>query len=193
MDGFETFRFLVKSDLFRYGDGVSLRSLCDHYWRTPGFRYSVWLRAYRLASSWRCGRWGLRQFISWRHRKLSVHFGISIPVDTLVGPGLYIGHFGGIVVHHDVRIGANCNLSQEVTIGLASRGDRFGCPTIGNNVYIGPGAKIFGRITIGDRAAIGANAVVTKDVADGAVMVGVPAKIVSYAGSDGYVCNTDYP
>ena len=74
----------------------------------------------------------------------------------------------------------------------ANRGPKEGCPTIGDNVYIGPGAKLFGRISIGDNAAIGANAVVTGDMPDSAVAVGVPAKAVSSSGSSGYVNNTDY-
>ena len=135
---------------------------------------------------------GPRQFVAWRLRRLAVQYGISIPANTRIGPGFYIGHFGNIVVHHDAIIGANCNLSHGVTIGLSSRGDRFGCPTIGDAVYIGPGAKIFGRISIGNCAAIGANAVVTRDVIPRAVVAGVPARMVSSQGSDGYICNTDY-
>ena len=123
---------------------------------------------------------------------MGFRFGISIPPNTSIGAGFYIGHFGGIVVHHDVQIGVNCNLSQGVTLGLSSRGDRFGCPTVGDDVYIGPGAKIFGRITIGDRAAIGANAVVTRDVPESAVVVGSPARVVSGQGSAGYIINVGY-
>jgi len=100
---------------------------------------------------------------------------------------LYIGHPGGIVVNSDSTIGANCNLSHNVTIGKASRGPRLGCPTIGDNVYVGTGAVIFGSITIGSRAAIGANSVVNKDVTAGTVVAGAPAKVVSSKGSWGYV------
>jgi serine O-acetyltransferase len=65
-------------------------------------------------------------------------------------------------------------------------------PVIGDNVYIGPGAKIIGRVNMGSGVAIGANAVVTKDVPDNAVVVGVPAKVISYNGSKGYINKTDY-
>lgn len=67
-----------------------------------------------------------------------------------------------------------------------------GAATIGNNVYIGPGAKIIGSVKIGDDVAIGANCVVTKDVPDHAVVVGVPGRIISYRGAAGYVIHTDY-
>jgi len=191
-DIFRKFRFLVRSDLWRYGSGVSLQSFISNYLRTPGFRYSFWLRVYGLLAAWPPGGLGPRQYVAWRLRRLAVRFGISIPADTKIGPGFYIGHYGGIVVHHDVTIGANCNLSHGVTLGLSSRGDRFGCPTIGDAVYIGPGAKIFGAISVGNCAAIGANAVVTRDVPARAVVAGVPARIISEHGSAGYICNIEY-
>jgi serine O-acetyltransferase len=109
-----------------------------------------------------------------------------------IGPGLYIGHFGQIIVHPKVSIGKNCSLSQGVTIGLSNRGENVGAATIGDEVFIGPGAKVIGKVNIGNRAAIGANAVVLKDVPDQAVAVGVPAKIISYKGSEGYVNNIVY-
>jgi serine O-acetyltransferase len=123
---------------------------------------------------------------------LGIRYGILIPGDVKIGRGLHIGHPGGIVVHPAVTIGANCNLSHGVTIGMSSRGGLAGCPAVGNDVYIGPGAKVFGRISIGNGVAIGANAVVTRDVPPGAVVAGIPARVISGRGSDGYVCNTDY-
>ncbi len=65
-------------------------------------------------------------------------------------------------------------------------------PVIGDNVYIGSGAKIIGSVNVGNNVAIGANAVLTKDVPDNAVVVGVPAKVISYKGSMGYIDRTDY-
>lgn len=86
------------------------------------------------------------------------------------GKGLSISHIGTIVVNHEARIGENCRLHVCVNIGTGS-------PQIGNNVYIGPGAKIFGRIKIADSIKIGANAVVNKDfLIKGKTIVGVPAK-----------------
>ena len=128
----------------------------------------------------------------WMLQRQRYRLGIAIPHVTQIGSGFYIGHFGGIVIHEDCKIGKNCNISQGVTIGQANCGERAGCPVIGDNVYIGPGAKIFGAITIGSDVAIGANCVVTKDVPDHAVVVGVPGRVVSDAGSAGYVNRTDY-
>lgn len=121
------------------------------------------------------------------HKMIQITTGISIPCGARIGKGLYIAHFGGIFVNDDVVMGENCNLSQGVTVGVGGRGERKGCPTIGDRVFIGPGAKLFGAIEIGDDVAIGANAVVTKSLPDNAVAVGIPAKVTSYQGSKDYV------
>ena len=84
-------------------------------------------------------------------------------------------------------MGEFCNLSQGVTIGQAGRGGEQYSPVIGDRVYIAPGVKIFGKVMIGNDVAIGANAVVTKDLPDNAVAVGIPAKIVSYDSSGDFV------
>jgi serine O-acetyltransferase len=190
---FAEMRRLIRSDLWRYGGTAGFGTFWHNYWRMPGFRYSVWYRLHAFVCSQAWGRLGARQYVSWKIRRLGFAFGISLPPETSIGPGLYIGHHGGIVIHPEVRIGANVNLSHDVTIGLSSRGDRFGCPTLGNDVYIGPGAKLFGRITIGDRAAIGANAVVTRDVPADRVAVGSPARTLEGSdGSAGYISYTDY-
>jgi serine O-acetyltransferase len=124
--------------------------------------------------------------------RLIYKYGISIPPDTKIGSGFYIGHFGGIVVSGKTIIGKNCNMSQCVTVGQANRGRNKGHPILGDNIYIGPGAKIIGAVTIGNNVAIGANCVVTKDVPDNSVVVGIPGKVISQEGSKGYVNRTDY-
>jgi serine O-acetyltransferase len=113
--------------------------------------------------------------------------GISISPDCRIGPGLYIGHFGQIILHSDVEMGRDCNLSQGVTIGLGRRDGTWGVPRIGNRVYIAPGAKIVGPIHLADGTVVGANAVVTRDTEENAVVAGVPAKVLSYAGSGDYI------
>ena len=123
----------------------------------------------------------------------AIRYGIDISRDTRIGSGFYIGHFGGIFVNAGVVIGDNCNISQGVTLGQLNRGPKAGCPVIGNNVYIAPGAKVLGRVYIGDYAAIGANAVVVNDVAANTSVGGIPARPLSDLGSGGYVNRTDYP
>jgi serine O-acetyltransferase len=119
-------------------------------------------------------------------------YGFSISPRTEIGPGFFLGHIGCITIHEKAIIGRNCNIAQGVTIGQSNRGGRKGYPVIGDNVFIGPGAVVIGRIKIGDNVAIGANSVVTKDVPDNAVVAGIPAKVISYAGSSDYVNHTDY-
>jgi serine O-acetyltransferase len=189
---FSKLKALVKSDLYRY-TGDSGSSVLKHVLRgEPGFKYSFWMRSSRFCEERRL--WKLILFhpavIILKHYMFK--YGIAISPDTEIGPGFYIGHFGGIVVNPQSRIGKNCNLSQSVTIGQINRGAKKGSPTIGNNVYIGPGAKIIGNISIGDKAAIGANCVVVKNIPENAVVVGVPGRIISYDGSYDYVNRTDY-
>ena len=104
------------------------------------------------------------------YRRVRIKWGIEIPRSAQIGPGLFIGHAGGIVIASEARIGSNLNLSHQVTIGLSGQGEKRGYPVIGDNVYIAPGAKVFGKIRIGNGVKIGANAVVYKDVPDGAVV-----------------------
>jgi serine O-acetyltransferase len=107
----------------------------------------------------------------------------EFPNTAEIGRGLFIPHPYCIVIHCDAKIGADCNLGHGVTIGIGGRGAARGVPRLGDRVFVGPGAKVFGPITIGNDVAIGANAVVTRDLPDRAVAVGVPARIISYAGS----------
>lgn len=106
--------------------------------------------------------------------------GISVPSSAKIGKGFYIGHFGGIVLHSDVVMGENCSIGPGVLIGTRGLGNK-GVAVIGDNVYIGVGAKVLGKITIGNNVKIGANAVVVNDLPDGATAVGIPAKIISKA------------
>jgi serine O-acetyltransferase len=111
-------------------------------------------------------------------------WGIEIPRGAKIGPGLYIGHYGGITVSSQAVIGRDCNLSQNITIGVSGAGAKRGAPTIGDNVYIAPGARLFGKIAIGNNVKIGANAVIHKDLPDNAIAVLDPGfKIISYAGN----------
>jgi serine O-acetyltransferase len=109
--------------------------------------------------------------------------GAEVSPTARIGPGLYIGHFGCIIVSGSSVIGERCNLSQGVTIGVGTRKGVRGAPLIGDRVYIAPGAKVFGPITVGSDSAIGANAVVNDDVPEGVSVAGIPARIVSDKGS----------
>jgi serine O-acetyltransferase len=120
-------------------------------------------------------------------KSVEIMTGISISPDCTIGPGLYIGHFGGIIVHPDVRIGDDCNLSQGVTLGLGASQGVWGVPTLGNRVYVAPGAKVLGPIHLADGTVVGANAVVTHSTEQNQVVAGVPARVISDKGSREYI------
>ena len=94
------------------------------------------------------------------YKKSSIKLGFTIPVNVF-GPGLSIAHYGTIIVNASTRVGANCRIHACVNIGTEA-GQSGAAPIIGDNCYIGPGAKIFGDIKIGKNVAIAANAVVNK-------------------------------
>jgi serine O-acetyltransferase len=186
-------RALIASDLWRYVGRLGTGTFWARFLSTPGFRYSSLLRFYGYARTATWCQFGVRHLTVLLLHRYSIRFGIDISRDARIGSGLYIGHFGGIVVNAAVVIGDNCNLSQGVTLGQVNRGPKAGCPIIGHNVYIGPGAKIIGSIRVGDNVAIGANAVVVDDVPPNTTVAGVPARVLSDTGSEGYVNRTDYP
>lgn len=141
----------------------------------PGKRLLASLRDYqRLAATpGVLARWHKR-FAVVRHRFWSAVSGADIPLNTQIGGGLLLPHPNGVVIHPAARIGPNCLIFQQVTLGTRGGG---GAPVLGGHVDVGAGAKLLGQITIGAHARIGANAVVMCDVPESAVAVGIPAKI----------------
>jgi serine O-acetyltransferase len=121
----------------------------------------------------------------YRYHTTSIHLGFTIPLNVF-GPGLCIAHRGTIVINKDTRVGENCRIHACTNIG--SGRDSVSSPQIGNNVYIGPGAKIFGDITVADNIAIGANSVVNKSFYEKNISIaGVPAKKINNKGSNGII------
>jgi serine O-acetyltransferase len=118
---------------------------------------------------------------------IEITTGISIPASVKIGHSFYIGHFGGIIFNKDAIIGDNCNIAQNVTIGVSGLGENRGVPIIGNNVYIAANSVIAGKITVEDDVLIGACSLVTSDVKACCTVVGVPALVVSQNGSKGYI------
>lgn len=132
----------------------------------------LWQRNWRLA-----GR-GLSQFARWIT-------GIEIHPGATIGQGFFIDHGMGVVIGETAEIGNNVTLYHDVTLGgvsPAEDSDGQRCtkrhPTLEDGVIVGSGAQILGPITVGRNARVGANAVVVKDVAEAATMVGIPAKPV---------------
>ena len=109
-----------------------------------------------------------------RHRFWSIVTGADIPLNSSIGGGLLLPHPNGVVIHPDARIGVNCLIFQQVTIGATERGVR----TIGGHVDIGAGAKLIGPIVVGDHARIGANALVREDVPAYGIYVAADGKLL---------------
>lgn len=126
--------------------------------------------------------------LSFIHLKfMQIFLGFSFPEKTEIGKGIFISHLGTIILNSEVKIGENCNLGPMIVIGWGKSKGKGGCPQIGDRVFIGPGAKIFGPVKIGNDVAIGANAVVNFDVPDRATVVGNPGKILENKGSGEYI------
>jgi serine O-acetyltransferase len=178
---------MLKNDILRtynlaHGSKIKKSFAC---YRSPGVHAVITLRF---------GQWLLKQNIIVRillspiyllqYHRIRSKWGIEIPRTTEIGEGLYIAHFGGITISPAAKIGNNVAISQQVTIGVSGQGEKKGCPVIGDNVYLAPGAKLFGKIKVGNNVKIGANAVIYKDIPDNAIVVLDPGfKIISYKGN----------
>jgi len=184
-------KYLIAEDMLRYGLKKKLTplSFIRYFYveAIPGLKFTV---IFRYCQHYRRRNRLLFYFFYLWLRRLRVKYGIDISYRTKIGKGLYIGHFGGIVIHGDAEIGAHCNLSQGMTIGVSVRGSNVGIPKIGNRVFFGPGAVILGGITVGDDVLIGTNAIVTFDVPNKSVVASPLATIVSSRGSADYIMNT---
>jgi serine O-acetyltransferase len=183
------YRNYVLSDLYRYTGQKKMKPLFANLLCNPGFKYTFLMRSAAYLKSKGLPALPAYFLVRLTLNRCKYRYGINVPYNTSIGHGLYIGHFGGIVVNHEVKIGNNCNINQDVSIGAGYGGKHPGTPVIGDNVYMGPGCKVFGGITIGNGAAIGANCVVTDSVPDNGVVTGVPGKLISYRGSGNYVIN----
>lgn len=169
---------LMRAYAYTKGGRVSRVITCM---RAPGvqavsvYRFGSWLKRRNKLL-----RLPLEPFYLVLNGLIKILWGIELPRDAKIGPGLYIGHFGGITISSGAVIGRNCNISQGITIGFSGKG----VPTIGDNVYIAPGARVFGKIAIGNNVKIGANTVVHKDIPDNANVVLDPGfTILSYKGN----------
>jgi len=189
---FASYRRSIYADLYRRTGHASPAHLVKHLVYGGPFKYNFWLRTSAYSARAPFLRLVLYPIARFRLRRLTFKLGILIPYRTSIDDGLYIVHAGNIVVNGKTVIGRNCTLCHGVTLGEAARGKRKGCPTIGDNVYLGPGAKVFGAVTIGNNVAVGANCVVTTDIPDNSVVVGVPGRVISNHGASAYVTRTDY-
>lgn len=176
---------VFKKDLYRwYGEkGENLKS---RILRPDEIKYLYWFRKSQ----------NTRNPISKIFLKLKLHglskkTNIQIPSATKIGEGFYIGHCGRIIINSRAVLGKNINIATGVTIGQENRGKRKGCPTIGDNVWIGTNSVIVGNITIGTDVLIAPLSYVNFDVPDHSIVIGNPAKIIHRENAtEGYIDKT---
>ncbi len=182
---------LICTDALRYvyfetgDDALHGRQFLGALARNPGLQASLIHRVHRQLSLRRRPGVLRRLFTAAVLVVRKLHealYGINISPRAELGPGVYIAHSEGIVLG-PIRTGPNCNIGHGVTIGSNGPGGRKGAPTLGARVQVGPGAKVFGPVELGDDAVVGANSVVTRSVPPRGVAVGVPAVVRSTRGS----------
>ena len=163
---------MIKKDLSRIYEGPL--SIKQRFFLPPEVKYLI---LWRKASYYRRRTGLLRLIYGLQLMHVSAKTQINIPSEVNIGPGLYLGHLGRIIIHPDAVLGFNVNLSTGITIGQINRGSKKGTPVIGNQVWIGTNAVIVGNITIGDDVMIAPGAYVTTDVPAHSIVIGNPAVI----------------
>lgn len=183
------------------GSWADLKSYVQADFRSRGQRLSLWviladpvarftlvMRLYEFVLNTCKPRPIERAVLIWL-RRLSVKLGFSLGPNVF-GPGVAIVHYGLLIIDPTTRIGKNCRIHMGTHIGGAAQfvppeETHKYSPRIGDNVYLGPGCKLYGPIVIGDDCVVGANAVVTRSFTQkGLVLVGVPARVIA-SGSTG--------
>lgn len=175
----------LRWDLARYRERLNRPTLAIVL-LFPGFqalalyRLSRWLNTRgRKGPLW----WPIIALEALVTRLVEIATGIYISPNAQIGPGLYFPHFGCIFIGDRTVIGRNCDVYQGVTIGYSGRRGQGGYPVLGDRTVVAAGAKVLGPLRLGDDVVVGANAVVTKSAADRAVLIGIPARAHSHAGS----------
>ena len=179
IETYEDLRSYIVADLKSIGQGLSLKS----WIMNPVLRFTIVMRINEYCLNTRKPYLFRFPILYW-FRKLSLKLGFSLG-PNIFGPGVAIVHYGLLIIAPTTRIGKNCRIHMGVHIGgaaqfVAPQNASSFSPRLGDNIYIGPGAKIYGPIKIGSNCTIGANSVVTKDFEqDGLLIAGVPAKVLS--------------
>lgn len=162
----------LKGDFERHGS--SWTNLA--FWAVATYRFGRWSEEQPLLVRSCCGKlYGALRML------VEINSGITLHREATVGQELHLVHSGNIKIHPRSVIGSRVGIMHDVTLG---EGERPGAPVIGDDVFIGAGAKVLGPIHVGDGAHIAANTLVISDVPAGATAIGVPARILRYSGHD---------
>jgi len=156
----------IRADYQAHGRRMSRQG----FWVLVVYRFGRW--RYRVKPRWL--RMPLSFVYHFLFKLIQVLTGVELPCEAEIGKNFVIDHFGGIIISGYARFGNNCRIRNGVVIGLRNMDEPI-APILGDDVDIGAGAKLLGPIRIGDRVAIGANAVVLIDIPSDHIAVGVPA------------------
>ena len=174
--------YYLAADKFALGKDYSRPKVNDEIWK-----YQILLRKvefYKNTTKTSVLKMFVLRFYQLRLHRLGLKLGFDIGINVF-GPGLRINHYGNLVVNGGAKVGKWCDIHQGVNIGSNnsnSGGDLV--PNIGSNVWIGPGAKLFGEIEVGEGVVIGANAVVNKSFSSFCTVAGIPAVVVNSNGTN---------
>ena len=184
-----TLRELIASDLARFTETYVLRR--QPFSRRRIFWESVIFKAgFQAVLLYRVSHWLYERgwiYLPWFLSRLSIAItGAEIEFNARIGPGMFVSHPVGIVVGRGTVIGSDVTLFQGVTFGVKSWHPdaitKF--PRVGNKCYFFTGAAILGDVTVGDNCIVGAHAVVTSDLPDGSLALGIPAKVYPEKGKE---------
>lgn len=165
---------LLRGDYRRHGN--SLRSLT--FWAMATYRFGNWADTWPQPLRYLGGKlFGL--LMLW----IEITTGIVLHREVRLGKDFHLVHSGNIKIHPGAVIGDRVGIMHDVTIGTTP--ERDGAPRLGNDVFIGAGAKILGPVVIGDRARVAANSLVISDIPEDSTAIGVPAKVLKYTGRRG--------
>ena len=181
----EDLKFYIKCDeIARFGKEVSFKTKLR---KGVMWKFNVVLRKLEYNENCRKGiaKKIARIFLKLKKKHLENKTDWYIAENSF-GPGLCISHKGIVIVNSNARFGSNVRINTMVNVGASGGDDK--APMFGDNIYIGPGAKIFGDIKLGSNIAIGANAVVNKSFEESNVTIaGIPAKVISNHGCENMV------
>jgi serine O-acetyltransferase len=161
----------LRADYVKHGG--TLRNTA--YWAIAVYRYGRWAMEQRGLTGWVANKiYGILFLF------IELATGIMLHREVKVGEGFHLVHSGNIKIHPEVVIGDRVGIMHDVTIGTLPKTP--GVPRLGNDVFIGSGAKILGPLTIGDGGRVASNSLVFSDVPPGATAIGVPARIIHFTG-----------
>jgi len=177
---------LIKADLYRHAGRSGIKGFSEA-WFLSGFRYTFLFRKVQQHRKYSIPGIFFRLLL----RRYSYKYGFQINPRAQIGEGFFLSeHQGPVIIGAPVIIGKNCNVAHTVTLGQTLRGPTKGHPTIDDNVWIGTGAVITGKIKIGKNVLIAPNAFVSFDVPDNSLVVGNPARIFKNENATlGYINN----